>query len=425
GEHFINRKQYGLNTILRSFMAQLDRPVTLEEFSDHIMTSPLCQSLTLKSELERSSYTNIVNLIERIDEFIRVERYTWALKKHLNYPESCWSEIWNACHEELESLGHQADAGYLFRTIKGKYPGLRSKYELAHILKGDSALTNLGFLTYNLSKTGQQERITIEKVLREIFGKDWKPKHFEEITKEIQRKRGFRREAIGLFHKQFDFLRLYPPAYYGLLSRNTENIEYLKNDINYLESYISYRRKDTSFVVDITDELDIDQDLYSFIEFLTKSNSLVTIQIPHENNAYCILSKNWGIVRIMVSILANYNRPLFFEQMRLIAKNELNLQFDESTTRYKLDRDSRVTKERDGSYIYNTVLKEKNDYLPLLDEIEDYFINNPKIVHIDELYNIVREFSENPTPDSKGDLFALINVDNRFSVINGEMIGIL
>ena len=173
------------------------------------------------------------------------------------------------------------------------------------------------------------------------------------------------------------------------------------------------------------DELELTQPFYSFIELLSESNSLIIIQIPNDNYDYCVFDKNWSITRIMVSILANYNESLFFEQLKLIAKNDLKLRFDESKVRYKLDRDKRVTKQKDGSYKYNNVLEEKSEFLPLLDEIEEFFINNPKILHINELFSIVEKQSENPIPNSKDDLLALITVDNRFEVLNGEMIGII
>lgn len=422
---YVNRKYYDITTLLKFYMAIEDRPLSLEEFIKYLNRTPYRKPNAYKFDLDSSSFSYLLNIIVRIDDFIRIERYKWALPSHLFYGAKEWPLIWNACQDVIKKLGHQADAGYLFRNIQSEFPNLNSKYELAAILNRAPGLTNLGFLAFALSETGQQERVTIEKVIREMFKKDWTPKHFDEIVKYLEKKRGFRREAIGLFHRQYDFIKLYPPAFYGMAAKDIENKVYLKNNIHYIESYLSYRRKDSTFIQDIMEDLEIEEPFEEFLSKLNKSENLNLLRIGQYSDTICLLNKNWGTIRILVSLLANFNKPMFFEELKLITKNELDLKFDASSVRYKLNSDKRIRMLEDGSYIYNNILEEKTEFLALLDEIEDFFLNNPQLVHIDDLYLMVCKLSENAVPDSMNDLLALISVDNRFSILNKTMVGLL
>lgn len=423
-KYFVNRASYGINSLLRACVNEIDRPVKLQEIVDYLKKSPYCRSKKLLKAIDEASYSTLLSLIGNLDDFIRVERYLWAFEKHLSYPKSTWPKIQKACLHVLEELGHQADAGFLFKKIKQTFPLLRSKYEVAHILKSSSELTNLGFLNFAPSTSGQQERVTIKNIVQELFEKDWKPKSFKVLSEEIKKRRAFRPESIGIMHRQFDFLKLYTPGYYGFKSRDSDNREFLKKNIDYIEAFVSYRREDTTSLSDIMDELEIQDDTLSFLQFLNKSKSIVIYTPPGSQESW-LFSKNWSIVRIMVSLLANFNKEKFFDELNLIAKNELKLEFDTKTTRYRLENDKRVSVQKNRSFIYNSIIKERGDYSALLDEIEEFFNITPELLYIDKLYDTIYQRSENKKPESANDLLTLLRIDNRFEIFEGDMVGIL
>ena len=395
---------------------------TIDEFANYLEKSPFCHSTSLLKDIKNKRYTYLADKINSIDIFFRVERYTWGLEKHISYPKLQWKQITSHVYDELKTLGHQADAGYLFSKVKDKFFKLRSKYELVQIIKSDRKIRDLGFLNFYLSDSYQKERITVEQVIQKIFNENWRPKHYDELVSLIQENRTYRKEGVSVLHRQSDFLKLYRPGYYGLRTKDAENLEYLHHHVHYIENFISYRQKDTTFVEEVMEDMSINYDKCDFLRLLKNSKSITLVDF---NDDCFIINKNWGIVRILITILANTNKPMFFDQLKIIAINKIGLHFNEKKLRYKFDEDIRVTKLQDNSYVYNEIIASKENYASILDEIEEYLIMNPQVISVIDLFRTVSMFSENSRPSTESDLLTLVSIDNRFTVLKGKMISLI
>lgn len=419
---FLSKKYYSVDELLKSFLNDIDKPSTVNEFAKFLLENKFCHSQLLLDDLYKKEYTHLIGKINSIDTFVRIGKYTWGLEKHIAYPKHQWEKITNQVKFELKTLGHQADAGYLFKKIIPKYPKLRSKYELVEIIRNDKTITDFGFLNFYFSDSNQKERITVEQIIEKIFIENWVPKHYDEIVTLIQSKRTYRKEGITVLHKQSDFLKLYRPGYYGLRYKDFENLNYLRHHIPFIEKFITYRQKDTTFIDEIIEDMNIDYGRDEFIDLLKRSKSIVVLE---NFDKEFILCKNWGIVRIFITLLANLKRSMFFEELKIIAVSGTIYNFDDQKVRYKFDHDIRVRKNNDNSYQYNEVIAYKEKFITLLDEIEEYLLTKPQVISIEELFNILNAFSESEIPETSCDLLTLLSSDNRFSLLKGNMISLI
>lgn len=416
GISFVNRVRYQSLDLLHTLIQEVDRPVTLKEiqgfFETHSVSRPISSI--------RDMFFNPNPQSRSI--FVRFDRDLWGYESHYSYSKNRWRAIQQDCRQELLNLGRQAEANYLFNKLLQSYPKLRSKYELVYILRSDNKITDLGFFTFSLIESGQNERVTVDDAILAIFKKDWHPIKGVELVKQVNQIRQSNWQP-----KDGNLLTRYPLGFYGLSSRDSENWKYLQNSIEFLESYVRSRQDDNTSLIDIMTELGIQKGLDECIELIAKSNQLIIIPSEGEQVIHHVYHKRWGKVKLLVSIIANHNRDMFLEELKIIAKNDIGRSLSKGQWKwlYNFEKDIRITKNGNGSYKYSGDIKLMEDHLPLLDEIEEYLNNNPQIIPLGELYNLVTERSDNLEDISEVDLLNLLTADNRFSILKGKMIGLI
>ena len=286
---------------------------------------------------------------------IDINKNLWGLEKHLSYPRELWFEVQEFCQNELKNFGRQMNVRDLYLKAIKRFPKLNSKHELAEILKRDTNIQNLGFYTYNLVSTGQNVRLTLEKTIRTIFNINKNPIHCKKLYQEIIKHRSCRIESLRTVVKQSDFLKIYSPNYFGLTEYDNFNKEYLSRNINFLLSYVRYRKKDAALISDIIDELETDLSQLDFINIIKTSPDIVIVESEDLANATYIIYKKWSIKRIIITILASTKKSYSCDELQILIKSLTNKDFKPAKIRYWAENDIRITKMNDGSYKYNSI----------------------------------------------------------------------
>ncbi len=422
---YVNRTSYGLIVMLRQCMREYDNPVKLEEFFEFLSSNPFYIGKSrhyYTKQFGRKGKSSVYATLNRVDSFIRLDRYVWGLEKHIGYPRKQWRKIGKACRDVLRKLGHQASAAYLFESIRNQFPDLKSKYELNHILKRDPYLNYLGFMTFDLKRSGQKERKLVKDIVLEIFKKDPKPNHVDEIYAEIAEVRTFQEHGKYSIISKINGITYYRPSHFGLTSLHKENLRYLSNDKGFLAGFISYLYPHTS-LDNIMEELEVNEPPDSYLLFLKKIKSIQFFEI---NQQIFFVDKNWSNTKKVVTILAHSGNAIFLEELVIILKTDLKIKrINRYTLRDRLKNDRHVRLLKNGKYKYVDIVDHIEKYQPLLDEIEDYLLQQRELVDVADLYKILCEYSEHEKPSDPEELLSLLEFDKRIKVLADGLVGIL
>ncbi|MFC1543250.1 hypothetical protein ACFL4K_01770 [Candidatus Neomarinimicrobiota bacterium] len=220
--YWINRTKYGQCCVLHQCLRENDRPTSLDEFCKFLRESPY-----YRSEVRPRCVYNTLTINP---EFIIVDWHVWGFKKHLSYDESSYPSIQAACRDIIHASDVQLDASILFKRIKSQFQALRSKYELVYILRQDPSFRDLGFYTFILDESDQEERVKISDIVRDIFSGDQSPLSVEEIYQRVSKVRSASRSGFNTGLKKMDFLEHYVPFYFGLKSCRNANLSFLSSN---------------------------------------------------------------------------------------------------------------------------------------------------------------------------------------------------
>lgn len=117
---------------------------------------------------------------------------------------------------------------------------------------------------------------------------------------------------------------------------------------------------------------------------------------------------------------------MFLDQLILIIKSSLsNIKINKYKLRHELNSDPRVSLLKGGEYKFIDIADHIDKYQPLFDEIEDYILNKGQLVDVSDLHEHIDEFSESEKPSKSEELLMLLELDNRFTVLGDNLIGLL
>ncbi|MBU4444091.1 hypothetical protein KJ656_03275 [bacterium] len=353
---YLNKRHYNFHECAMYILKNSVKPISINDIYKQLSNLPLNNKERLKMVFARPiKRKSMFAYMLRYKDIFRIDRHLWGLEKHLSYPRELWFELQEFCQNELKNIGHQMHVRDLYLKAIKKFPKLNSKYELAEILKRDNNIQNLGFYTYNLASTGQNVRLTLEKTVRTIFNINKNPIHGNKLYQEIIKHRSCRLQSLRTLAKQLDILKIYRPNYFGLIEYDNFNKEYLSRNINFLLSYVKYRKKDATLISDIIDELETDLSQLDFINIIKTIPDIIIAESEDPVNATYIIYKKWSIKRVIITILASTKKSYSCDELQILIKSITNKSFKPAKIRYEVENDIRITKMNDGSYKYNSI----------------------------------------------------------------------
>ena len=342
---YLNKRHYNFHECAKYILKSSVKPISTNELSNLSLHNKMVFTQPVKQE-------SMLIYMSRYKDIFRINRHLWGLEKHLSYPRELWFKVQEFCQNELKKFGHQMPAGDLYLKAIKRFPKLSSKYELAEILKRDDNIQNLGFYTYNLASTGQNVRLTLEKTVRTIFTINKNPIHGKKLYQEIRKHRSCRFGSLHTLAKQLDILKIYRPNYFGLTEYDNFNKKYLSRNINFLLSYVKYRKKDATLISDIIDELETDLSQLDFINIIKTIPDIIIVESEDPVNATYIIYKKWSIKRVIITILASTKKSYLLNDLQILIKRLTNKGFKPDKILYWVENDIRIKKVNRGRISY-------------------------------------------------------------------------
>jgi|GEM_PF-5963663 len=260
---------------------------------------------------------SFLSFVQRIDGVYQLDRYLLGLLKHFSYPKESWEYICFKAKEFMKIRGKQLYVKEILDGIKKDFPLLKSKFELVHILRSDSGITDLEFFTFNIKENKQGERLKAKDLINRIFTNNEKPKHIKDIFAKILVERHFRFEGMWGMLKQTDFLKSYPGGFYGLKNRQILNLNFLSKDELFAKNFLS----DYSFPDTRTKTLKNyfeEEELKLAIEETIKNSDKFYICQNDNMREEFVIVREWSIFKITRCILYNRHEEMFWDEIKWI-----------------------------------------------------------------------------------------------------------
>ncbi len=361
-----------------------------------------------------NSISSVIGNLKNNQNLYEVDKYVFGLKKHFSYSSQAWGEINKKAKQIIKSIGRQAYVAEIYEPLKKYFPKLRSKYELVHILRRDEEIEDLGFFYFSLKTMGLTKRIKVKDAILKLFLERGHPLHFSEVYKEIYQKRYIRIEGLNLILKKLRFLKYYGGGFYGLIKEEQVNINYLANNELYLSKIISLEfYPNTSFMRLLT--IFGNDEIRPFVmNTITSSDKLFLYEYP-EVEPFVVL-KDWAIVRIVKCILYNVKRQVYLEELKWML-SDIGILIDESSY-YKIKNDNHIKIDNNKLSYLNINVKEKD-----IEEILDICYELLRELKTPKLIDEICEYINNEYIEiSKDELLYLLKSDDRFVIINKQMV---
>lgn len=362
-----------------------------------------------------ASITSVVGNIKQNEEFYQMDRYLFGLEKHFGYPKKYWPNIASDIKNYMRKLRRQTNAAELFDHIKEKYPKLRSKYELVHILRTDNEIIDLKFYNYSLEESGNNERLLLTDVISEIFNENPYPKHFKEVYNEISKKRFVRIEGMNSLLNQQDYLNYYKGGYYGLQQYHNENLHYLMNNETFIEKIINYEVFPDTSLNNIAIFINADLNKFERIWSIRKTKCLYIYEDLQSNKQF-LISKNWSPIKIARCVTFNLNRIVFWEEMQWLLR-DLNIRIDPNT-KYKIAEHKNIKMEGNRLSYFEISLTE-DDSKDILEICYEMLKTNMEPTVIDDLNDFINNELIKVT---KEELLYLLKNDEKFLILDEQLV---
>jgi len=411
-ELYINHNKYSITKLIEYIFEKENRPLELSEIARIINTS----SLTEKQYSEVNSGRNsLYAMITRLPNIINIDRYRFGYERHLSYHRDEWAKISVKCVNIIKETGHQVSASYLFKKLKPIFPEFVSKYELVHILKHNEDVVDLGFFNFILTEFGQTERLKVKDIVSKLYKKDPRPKHVNDVIKEIRKVRTIRHEGIRSMAAQWGY-RLYKGNFMGLAKKHEYNLNILFNDLGYLPIFINYSKTNTS-LIDIAEYFEIDN--YDILkENITKIENHRILTDNFTNDEYAI-NDNWTLRRKVKTILNNNSEPMTI--------NEVNWDLQNNYSKKQIQgiltsKDNLCFNKIGQKFTYININHESEELDDLMNQIEEYLEQLETNIELGELFSLAADLTDNLK--SKNQFIHLLECNERIFIAD-EMVGIL
>lgn len=358
----------------------------------------------------------VISNLKSNTDFIQLDRYTFGLEKHFGYPKDEWSEICSELKKYMRVIKRQTNAAELYKNVKGKYPKIRSKYELVYILRNDEEIIDLGFFNYCLEELGYDERLKVTDAIKDLFNTEPFPKHFTEIQHIISKQRFIRIEGIHSILKTQSFLINYKGGFFGIRSLSEKNLEFLARNETYISKIITYEIFPETSLKKIHELFNSFDNYEEIIKITVAKSNKLHLYEDFESKSTFIISKDWSPVKITHCLLFNLNRPIFLDELNWIF-NDIGIQL-EPNYKYKIISHKNIT--LNGNKIsYFSINIDKKDIIEIADICYGMLSTNNEPSLVEEICNYINtDYIE----ITNQELIYILENDDRFLLVDNQLI---
>ncbi len=358
---------------------------------------------------------SLLSIINRTKSVYTLDWHIFGLNKHFSYKQEQWKAITEYAKNILRTSGRQIYVGELLDQIKPSFPNLRSKYELVHILRSDEQIIDLKFFTFSVADTGLKSRIKLKDVIHKIYKEDSKVRHYIEIQNEISQIRHVRIEGLNVVLKNIPEIIKYPGAFYGLKHLNQINLNALSKDEHFISNYLSTVLYPNTKTIRMIEFFNTEENKINCIRIVKASEVLREIIGISEIDSF-IISKDWGLLKLIKCILFNYHRPMYLTEIKWIL-DEINVSSEYfNNNKHKIYDDDQIIK-RDNMleyFDYDISVDRDNE---LIDIFYELLLETKITFSFQDFFSEFKDDIEDEGLD-ENKLRAILQEDERFIITN-------
>ncbi|MBI3123582.1 MAG: hypothetical protein HYZ10_04180 [Ignavibacteriales bacterium] len=375
-QHFLLRKG-GIRDVTYKILTSSKEPLSI----DKILTT------IHKYYCDGSKYgslNSVIGNIKQDERIIQFDKYVFGTALHFAYTKTEWGNICETVKDFIRTKTRQCYVTEILENIRNKYPQLRSKYELVNILRNDPEIRDLGFFNFTLTSYGQEERIKLTDIIKEIFKKDPCIKHRFDIREKLKENRFVHDQGMTSLLKSQKYLKCYPGGFYGLRRLDFENDKKLAGEEKFIEYLINqhyFPTTDIKIVSEYFDAEELQQKLISTIN-TSKAFQIYTL----ENGAKCVINNNWSVLKKVKCLLSNINEPVFEEQLEWILRDLGINEFKKDLYRIKNEKSIMFSNNK---YSINEASRIAPELISLIDECYDYICDSSKPFYLQDIFELV------------------------------------
>lgn len=147
-----------------------------------------------------------------------LDRRAFGMKQHIDLQERLWTRVRNDVVKLLQDENRPISTRDMLKRQRFSWAGQTNAHEVAHILRGDDRLIDLGRFLFALKNWGVNEREHIKDLIPQALKQVGHPMTATEILKELRKKRSVGRATISAVIRHHEGVRDYGFGYYGLKS---------------------------------------------------------------------------------------------------------------------------------------------------------------------------------------------------------------
>jgi len=147
-----------------------------------------------------------------------LDRRAFGLRQHIRLPEKLWAKVRNDVVKLLEDEQRPISTREILDHANYTWASQTNIYEVAHILREDERLVDLGRFLFALASWGVNKREQIKDLIPQALKQVGHPMTATEILKVIRRKRSVGHAAISAVIRNHEGVKNYGFGYYGLKS---------------------------------------------------------------------------------------------------------------------------------------------------------------------------------------------------------------
>ncbi len=407
GDKYYLLRKGGIRDMTYMILKNSEVPLSIEEI----------MALVHKYYYEGSKYdslNSVIGSIKQDERIIQFDKYIFGVKNHFSYPTKEWKNICETVKDFLRKKTRQCYVTEVLENIGNKYPRLRSKYELVCILRDDPEIKDLGFFNFTLTSYGQEERIKVSDIIKDIFKKDPCVKHVFDIRGRLKENRFVHDQGMTSLLKSQKYLKSYLGGFYGLRNLDLENDMKLAGEERFLEYLINQHYFPTTDIKIVAEYFDSEELQQKAI--LTITTSKVFQIYPLENGIKCVINNNWSVFKKVKCLLSNINEPVFEEQLEWILKDLGINDFKKDLYRIRNDRSIMYTNNR---YSFNETSHMAPELISLIDECYDFICDSSKPYYLQDIFELIG--SSESQIEYNQFVYALKD-DERFIVMDNNLV---
>jgi len=192
-------------------LAQADKPLKPEEIISQAKKQ-------FGAEVPPISIGGLRNSLRPEQGIFLLDRRAFGMRQHIHLPERLWGKVCSDVYKLLQEEKRPVSTRDMLKKQKFAWASQTNAHEVAHILRNDERLVDLGRFLFALKTWGVNERDHIKDLIPMALRQVGHPMTATEILKEIRRKRSVGRATISAVIRHHEGVKDYGFGYYGLKS---------------------------------------------------------------------------------------------------------------------------------------------------------------------------------------------------------------